>query len=185
MIEAPAREEAGVRGEALVIRGGPRGALARQLNRSELWGRRLPANEYIDLLRALLDATESYGIVRSVSTSFDKLGWQIAASAVCFVAGEGREDGRDANTYFAFMKRSQAHSRMEATVCLAWRVGNTQRRLIRSAENSASGGFDGARRIRNCWQERKRICAKPANPMTSFPYCSAHRPWNWAWTSPR
>lgn len=108
MIEAPAREEAGVRGEALVIRGGPRGALARQLNRSELWGRRLPAKEYVDLLRALLDAAESYGIVRSVSTSFDKLGWQIAASAVRFVAGEGREDGRDANSYFVSLYETLA-----------------------------------------------------------------------------
>jgi hypothetical protein len=32
MIDAPLREEAGVRGEVLVVRGGPRGALARKLN---------------------------------------------------------------------------------------------------------------------------------------------------------
>src|SRR5271156_3362879 len=108
MIEAPAREEAGVRGEALVIRGGSRGALARQLNRSELWGRRLPANEYIDLLQALLDAAESYGIVRAVTTSFDKKGWQIAANAVRFVAGEGLEDGRDANRYFVSLYETLA-----------------------------------------------------------------------------
>jgi Lhr-like helicase len=108
MIEAPRREEAGVRGEALVIRGGSRGALAKQLNLAELWGRRLPAKDYIELLQALLKAAESYELIRSVPTSFDLIGWQLAANAIRFVAGAGRADGRDPNSYFVSLYETLA-----------------------------------------------------------------------------
>jgi hypothetical protein len=41
MIEAPKRLEAGVRGESQIIRGGPRGSLARALRTAKLWGEKL------------------------------------------------------------------------------------------------------------------------------------------------
>jgi len=41
MIDAPKREEAGLQGEPLVLRGGSRSALAKKLNRTAMWGRKL------------------------------------------------------------------------------------------------------------------------------------------------
>ena len=87
MIEAPKREQAGVRGEPLIVRGGPRSALAEQLNLAEIWGLRLPAKDYVDLVQSLLSAAESYELVRSVTTTFDVVGWQVAANAIRFTAG--------------------------------------------------------------------------------------------------
>lgn len=109
MIDPPKREEAGVQGESLVIRGGPRGALARALNRADLWGRRLPGTEYRELVLALVKAAESYQIIRSVSTSFDVSGWRLAANAIRFVAGDGRRsDGVQPNTYFVSLYETLA-----------------------------------------------------------------------------
>lgn len=108
MIDAPKREDAGVQGEPLIIRGGPRGALAKQLNQNEFWGRRLSAKDYTDLVKALLLAAESYQLVRSVPTAFDVNGWQIAANAVRLVQGTGRSDGRKPNSYFVNLYKTLA-----------------------------------------------------------------------------
>lgn len=108
MIDAPKREEAGVRGESLVIRASARSALAKQLNRADLWGHRLSAPDYLGLLHALLDAAKSYELIRLVPTAFDTPGWQVAANAVRFVAGTGRSDDREPNSYFVSLYESLA-----------------------------------------------------------------------------
>ena len=100
MLDAPRREEAGLRGEPLVLRAGSRSALAKKLNRTELWGRRLAPDEYVSIVKSMLDAAEHYGIVRPVPTVFERPGWHLAAEAVRFVAGTGRADGRNPNVYF-------------------------------------------------------------------------------------
>jgi hypothetical protein len=110
MIDAPRREEAGVQGEPLIIRGGPRGGLAKRLNRIDLWGRRLPADDYTKLVSALLSAAASYQLVREMPTSFDVSGWRIAANAIRLVAGNGRTDGRDPNSYFVSLYETLAEA---------------------------------------------------------------------------
>ena len=50
MIDAPRREEAGLQGEPLVLRAGSRSALAKKLNRTDLWGKRLAPDEYVSVL---------------------------------------------------------------------------------------------------------------------------------------
>jgi Lhr-like helicase len=101
MVDAPRRGVAGVRDEGLIIRGGARSSLARELNRIELWGRRLPTKDYGDLVHALLAAAQSYGLVASVPTAFDIPGWRLAASAVRFVAGAGASAATRPNAYFS------------------------------------------------------------------------------------
>jgi hypothetical protein len=100
MIDAPRREEAGLQGEPLVLRAGSRSALAKKLNRTDFWGRRLAPDEYASVVKSMLDAAEHYGIVRLVPTVFERPGWRLAAEAVRFVAGTGRADGRNPNAYF-------------------------------------------------------------------------------------
>jgi hypothetical protein len=76
IIDAPRREEAGVRGEPLIVRGGPRSRLARELGQAKIWGRKLDAKTYSEVVVALLKAAVLYQIVRPVSTSFDVEGWR-------------------------------------------------------------------------------------------------------------
>lgn len=112
MVEPPRREEAGVRGESLVIRAGARSALARALNRTEFWGRRLRSEEYLELLTTLLQASESYGILRSVKTPFDANGWRLVPNAVRLMAGEGQPKGKQPNPYFSDLYETLANDLM-------------------------------------------------------------------------
>jgi Domain of unknown function (DUF1998)/Helicase conserved C-terminal domain len=105
IIDAPRREEAGLRGEPLIVRGGSRSLLARRLGHGSIWGRRLDGKTYREVVTALLAAATRYQLVRQVPTSFDVEGWRLAANAVRLVAGEGRSDGRAANPYFAELYR--------------------------------------------------------------------------------
>jgi Lhr-like helicase len=108
IIDAPRREEAGVRGEPLIVRGGPRSRLARELGHPRIWGKRLDAKTYSEVVEALLKAAASYQIVRPVSTSFDVDGWRLAANALRLFEGEGRPDERPVNPYFVSLYRTLA-----------------------------------------------------------------------------
>jgi Lhr-like helicase len=100
IIDAPKREEVSLRGEPLIVRGGPRSRLAKQLNRSEIWGERLSAPRYVEALQFLIDVAERYQLVRRVPTTFDVDGWRLAANAVRLVPGSGSSNGRPVNKYF-------------------------------------------------------------------------------------
>lgn len=100
IIDAPKRSEVGLRGEPLIVRGGPRSRLARQLGHPRIWGKRLDSKTYLEVVAALLEAAAEYQIVRRVATPFDVDGWRLAANAVRLVSGQGRSDGKAANSYF-------------------------------------------------------------------------------------
>ena len=53
IIDAPRRAEVGLRGEPLVVRGGPRSRLARQLGHPRIWGKRLDSKTYLEVVAAL------------------------------------------------------------------------------------------------------------------------------------
>ncbi len=100
IIDAPTRSDAGLRGEMLIVRGGARSGLARQLVRASLWGTRLDARTYLEVVNSLLAAAAQYQIVRRVPTSFDVDGWRLAANAIRLVVADGRQDGRTTNPFF-------------------------------------------------------------------------------------
>src|SRR5262249_40324355 len=52
IIDAPRRADVGLRGEVLVVRGGPRSRLARQLAHPRIWGRRLDSKTYLEIIAA-------------------------------------------------------------------------------------------------------------------------------------
>jgi Lhr-like helicase len=105
IIDAPKKAEAGVRGEGLIVRGSSRSRLARDLGHPKIWGKRLDAKTYSQVIEALLSAATTYGMVRKVATSFDVDGWRLAANAIRLVEGNGRSDGKPANPYFLNLYR--------------------------------------------------------------------------------
>lgn len=110
IIDAPRKADVGVRGEQLILRGGSRSALARLLNRADIWGWRLPAAKYSEVLAALLNAAAQYQLVRSVQTSFDVQGWRLAANAVRLVPGDPAADARQSNQFFISLYESLAQA---------------------------------------------------------------------------
>lgn len=108
IIDAPKRDDTGLRGESLIVRGGIRSNLGKQLNREEFWGRRLSSAEYTEMLESLLSVAADYQLVRRVQTSFDVDGWQLAANAVRLIAGIPSADSRSSNPYFVNLYQSLA-----------------------------------------------------------------------------
>jgi Lhr-like helicase len=108
IIDAPRRAEVGLRGEPLLVRAGPRSRLARQLAHPRIWGKRLDSKTYLEIIAALLGAAAEYQLVRRVATAFDVDGWRLAANAVRLIAGQGRSDGKPANSYFVELYKTLA-----------------------------------------------------------------------------
>jgi Lhr-like helicase len=100
IVDAPKKADAGVRGEPLILRAGPRSSLARRLGHPTLWKSRLDGKTYVAVLKSLLAAAADYQLVRQVTTSFDVDGWRLAANAVRLLAADKRADGRVPNPYF-------------------------------------------------------------------------------------
>lgn len=108
MIQAPRRENTGLRGESIIIRGGSRSALGKQINKEAYWGRRLKGDEYTVLLEKLLRAAAEYQLVRRVSTPFDIDGWQLSANAIRLVHEETFPE--ENNQYFIDLYNSLSES---------------------------------------------------------------------------
>jgi hypothetical protein len=108
IIDAPRRADVGLRGEALVVRGGPRSRLARQLAHPRIWGERLDSKTYLEIVAALLSAASEYQLVRRVATPFDVDGWRLAANAIRLVSAGGRADGKSGNSYFVALYQTLA-----------------------------------------------------------------------------
>jgi Lhr-like helicase len=108
IIDAPRRAEVGLRGEPLIVRGGPRSRLARQLGHPRIWGKRLDSKTYLEVVTALLSAAAEYQLVRQVATPFDVDGWRLTANAIRLVTSEGRSDGRMPNSYFVDLYKALA-----------------------------------------------------------------------------
>lgn len=80
--------------EYLVI-GSSRSRLGKELRKGSTWGggnpyyKEIKEATHADVVRALLKAAESYGLVRKEGTDFGLTGWQLSGSAMLWKAGEG------------------------------------------------------------------------------------------------
>jgi len=105
IIDAPSRRHISLSDEALLLRGGSRSLLARQLRVPDLWGRPLKMDEYDAVLEAMLAAAADYGLVTAAATPFGNgsQGWQLQGNVVRFhrqPPQSGAEGRRAANPYF-------------------------------------------------------------------------------------
>ena len=144
MIVPPKKAETGLAGEGLIVRAGPRGALAKSLRRQQLWGReqRLREDDYLTLIEALLKAAESYGLVQPVSTLFGGQGWRLAPGALRLKVNDSADaGGRPPNRYFLSLYQGMATT---------LRAGGEGLFGLESREHTAQ--VDQERRI---WRERR------------------------------
>ena len=80
--------------EYLVI-GSSRSRLGKELRRGSTWGggnpyyKEIKDNTHDDVVRALLKAAKSYGLVRDEETDFGLTGWQLNGSAMLWKVGDG------------------------------------------------------------------------------------------------
>ena len=87
--------------EAIILRGGRQSALGRALASPKIWGHRLTARDYQDVMSALLSACARYGLVVRVPTAFPNIdGWRLVGQAVQFRAEKNPKPKRG-NEYFA------------------------------------------------------------------------------------
>lgn len=110
MVAAPQRRITRLRDEPMIVRAGPRSALAKQLRRGGMWGvpGRLPEATYTALMESLLQAASEYQLVLAVETGFDMPGWRLAPNALRLLSNDERADGRRANPYFKDLYSSLA-----------------------------------------------------------------------------
>lgn len=101
LVSAPSRRDTRLRDDALVLRGGPRSRLARQISHASLWGEQLRGVVYLEAVEAMLRAAQDFGLVQSVQSPFDTMGWQLAPNGVRLIPGENAERwDNKTNRYF-------------------------------------------------------------------------------------
>jgi Lhr-like helicase len=175
IIDAPKRAEAGVRGEPLIVRGGSRSRLARQLGHPGIWGKRLAAKTYLEVVEALLAAAASYEMVRAVGTSFDVEGWRLAANAIRLVEAEGRPDGRAPNPYFVGLYRSLAEALASGTGFLFGLEGREHTAQVDQTRRQwrewrFRWGTDDRQRVAEAKDEMRQV-GEPGVPLPAL-FCS-------------
>lgn len=81
--------------EEYLLIGSSRSRLGRDLRKGSTWGGRNPFyrdindRTYGEVIRALLSAAESYGLVRKEETDVGLTGWQLTGSSMLWAAGDG------------------------------------------------------------------------------------------------
>jgi hypothetical protein len=88
--------------EVLRLRGGPTSALGRALCASNIWGRRLTAKEYRDVVRGLIAAAENVIVRKRPMFMGERIeNWDLYANAIVFKAADAvGEDDREPNRFF-------------------------------------------------------------------------------------
>ena len=101
LLNAPGRNDIGLRDELTILRGGPRSRLARLVNRETYFGTKLKQDEYPAVLERLLGLLADEGLIRQIGTGQDLPGWRITPSAIRLVAGDALlNEGSIGNPYF-------------------------------------------------------------------------------------
>jgi len=121
---APTRRENSLRDEDMIVRGGARSALGRELKRPSTWNnarasRDIDTQQYDQILNVLLQAATRHGLVTEEPTPFaDRTGWKLNDACVRFYLSDGskapitRENAffKDFYTAVAHMLRRPDHA---------------------------------------------------------------------------
>ncbi|MFN8721530.1 MAG: Zn-binding domain-containing protein [Rhodospirillales bacterium] len=100
-LQAPSKDDVGLREEQTILRGGPNSRLARQVNRISVLGVKLGKDDYIACMEGLLGLLTKEGLVASVVADQNVRGWRLSPSAVRLIPGEAvSSDAPLGNKYF-------------------------------------------------------------------------------------
>ena len=96
--------------ERMILRGGPRSRIGRDLRSAKLWGRDLNTTAGAELIEAMLEAARRYGLVqRTVAAELNtEVGWRLSPSAVRFHAAPVATEQSGANSYFIHLYQTLA-----------------------------------------------------------------------------
>jgi Lhr-like helicase len=100
MIDPPNAAQVRLTEAALIVRGGWRTKLGKELRHKDIWGETLPSGEYDGMIETLLKAAEAHQVVRRISSGYDAPAWRLSPSALSLYATEARSDRKQQNKFF-------------------------------------------------------------------------------------
>ena len=181
IIDAPEKAEAGVRGEPLIVRGGPRERLGATARIKPKFGANgsLPA-AYVEVLeRSARPQQRAYQLVRSVPTSFDVDGWRLAANAVRLVAAKAiRRAHRQPYFVSLYESLADALQRRRGLFGLEGREHTAQ--VDQERREWREWRFRWGEEDRERLAEARTRCARSANPTSFCRLCFVRRRWSLA-----
>jgi Lhr-like helicase len=101
LLQAPGKDQIGLREEQTILRAGHNSRLGRLINRRSMIGTKLKKDEYLAVMTGLMQLLAREGLVMPVEVEADLHGWRLAPSAVRIVPGPAAL-GQDtkSNPYF-------------------------------------------------------------------------------------
>ena len=101
ILQAPGKDQVGLREELTIIRAGHNSRVGRLINRKSVIGAKLGKTDYLTVMTGLMDILAREGLVTSIDIEDDLGGWRLSPSAVRLVPGEAiREGAVKGNRYF-------------------------------------------------------------------------------------
>ncbi len=101
LLQAPGRDQVGLREEQTIIRAGYNSRIGRLINRKSIVGTKLGKTDYLAVMTGLMELLAREGLVSRVELEAGLLGWRLSPSAVRIVPGEAIRTGTaHGNRYF-------------------------------------------------------------------------------------
>jgi hypothetical protein len=101
ILQAPGKEQVGLREEQTIVRAGHNSRIGRLLNRKSVIGTKLGKADYLEVMTGLMELLASEGLVSRVDIEAKLQGWRLSPSAVRILPGEAiRQGTAQGNRYF-------------------------------------------------------------------------------------
>ncbi|MCS6291164.1 MAG: DEAD/DEAH box helicase [Nitrospira sp.] len=101
LLQAPGKEQVGLRQEQTIIRGGHNSRIGRRINKQSVIGKKLKRNDFLTVMTGLMEMLAREGLVSLVQIEADLHGWQLSPSAIRIVPGAAIRTGTpQGNRYF-------------------------------------------------------------------------------------
>jgi hypothetical protein len=191
LVQSPGRREVKQRDEDLLLRGGARSALGKALRSSsapskrKLWDDPRPVKDlttaqFDEFLTKLLEAAKEYGLLSTSPTPFaGKVGYQLSDTSLRFrlpstAAGDSSGNAFFRSLYFnlAATLKAPPHPLFGFEARAHTAMVDAEQRAVREKR------FRWVVASRRSFARIRSACVAFKRRRTSFPCCSARRPWN-------
>jgi Lhr-like helicase len=100
-LQAPGKDQVGLREEQTIIRAGHNSRIGRRINRRSIIGKKLSKTDYLTVMTGIMEFLSREGLVSLVEIEADLHGWRLSPSAVRVIPGEAiRNNEVYGNRYF-------------------------------------------------------------------------------------